>query len=280
MGLTKAAIARPVFVLMLMLGAILIGWISYNSMHKELNPDVNFGSITVVTTYPGAGPEEVNNLISRKVESSVSGVNGIREITSTSREGVSVVSIAFELETNMDTALSDVRSKVDSTIDNLPKDALKPTVSKNDFSSQPVLYLSIGSTKLNSRSLRDLIDRQLIDKFGQIQGVASADVIGGDVREIQVQVKKDKLLAYGLGIVDIQRAVSLAAGNVPVGKIVTNSQELSVRLLGDFTDPSQIRNLIFTVTDPHGNGNGPSTTKSVRLSDVATVVDGVQERTQ
>src|SRR5579862_3159864 len=280
MGLTKAAIARPVFVLMLMLGAILIGWISYNSMHKELNPDVNFGSITIVTTYAGAGPEEVNNLISRKIESSVSGVNGIREITSTSREGVSVVSIAFELETNMDTALSDVRSKVDSVTNDLPKDALKPTVSKNDFTSQPVLFLSISSTKLNSRDLRDLIDKQLIDKFGQIQGVASADVIGGDVREIQVQVKKDKLLAYDLGINDIQRAVSLAAGNIPAGHIVTGSQEYSVRLLGDFTDPSQIKNLVFTVTDPHGGGNGQAATKTVRLSDVATVLETTAERTQ
>jgi len=279
MGLTKAAIARPVFVLMLMLGAILIGWISYNSMEKELNPDVNFGSITVVTTYAGAGPDEVNNLISRKIESAVSGVNGIREITSTSREGISQVAISFELETNMDTALSDVRSKVDSVVNELPKDALKPTVSKIDFSSMPVLMLSISSKKLNSRDLRDLIDRQLIDKFSQIQGVASADVIGGDEREIEVQVDKDKLLAYDLGIDDIQRAISLAAGNIPAGHIVTGSQEYSVRLLGDFTDPKQIKDLVFTVTDQHGSGNGPAKTKTVRLSDVATVLDTTAERT-
>lgn len=265
---------------MLMLGAILIGYISFNSMRKELNPDVNFGSITVVTAYPGAGPEEVNNLISRKVESTVSGVNGIREITSTSREGVSVVSIAFELETNMDTALSDVRSKVDTVGNSLPKDALKPTVSKNDFSSQPVLYLSVNSTKMKSRELRDLIDKQLIDKFGQIQGVASADVIGGDVREIQVQIKKDKLISYGLGLNDIQRAISLAAGNIPAGHIVTGSQEFSVRVVGDFTRPEQVQNLVFTVTDPHGGGNGPANTKTVRLSDVATVTDAVTERSQ
>lgn len=265
---------------MLMLGALLIGYISYGSMRKELNPDVNFGSISVVTNYPGAGPEEINNLISRKIESSVSGVNGIREITSTSREGVSVVSIAFELETNMDTALSDVRSKVDSVGNALPKDALKPTVSKNDFTSQPVLYLSIASKTLNSRDLRDLIDKQLIDKFGQIQGVSTADVIGGDQREIQVQIKKDKLLAYGLGINDVVRAISLAAGNIPAGKIVTGTQEYSVRVLGDFTDPQQVKDLVFTVTDPHGGGNGPASTKTVHLSDIATIQDAVEERTQ
>src|SRR3954462_7069214 len=113
MGLTRMALARPIFIFMLMLGAFFIGLLSYNSMRKELNPEVNFGTITVVTAYPGAGPEEINNLISRPVESAVSGVNGIREVTSTSREGVSVVAISFELEINMDTALSDVRSKVE-----------------------------------------------------------------------------------------------------------------------------------------------------------------------
>jgi HAE1 family hydrophobic/amphiphilic exporter-1 len=280
MGLTRIAINRPVFVLMLMLGAILIGLLSYNGMRKELNPDVNFGSITVVTSYPGAGPEEVNNLISRKVESAVAGVNGIREITSTAREGVSVVSIAFELETNMDTALSDIRSKVDTVGNSLPRDALKPTVSKNDFSSQPALYLAVNSKTLNSQELRDLLDKQLIDKFGQIQGVASADVIGGDQREIQVQIKKDKLIAYSLGLNDVQRAISLASGNIPAGHIVTGSQEYSVRVLGDFTNVDQIKNLVFTVTDPHGGGNGPSTTKTVRLTDVATITDAVVERSQ
>lgn len=279
MGLTRAAISRPVFVLMLMLGAILIGFISYNSMRKEENPEVNFGTITVVTTYPGAGPEEINNLISRRVESAVSGVTGIREVTSTSREGLSLVTIQFEMETNMDTALSDVRSKVDTVTNALPQDALKPTVSKADFNSQPVLYLAVNSTKLSSRELRDLIDKQLIDKFGQIQGVSSADVLGGDVREIQVQVKKDKLLAYGIGINDVQRAISMAAGNIPAGRMVTGSQEFNVRVVGDFTDPKQVENLVFTVTD-NGNGQGGGSTRQVRLADVATITDAVQERTQ
>jgi hydrophobic/amphiphilic exporter-1 (mainly G- bacteria), HAE1 family len=280
MGLTKTAIARPVFVLMLMLGAVLIGFISYNSMRKELNPEVNFGTITVVTAYPGAGPEEINNLISRKVESAVSGVNGIREVTSTSREGLSIVSIAFELETNMDSALSDVRSKVDGVTNAIPKDALKPTVSKNDFSAQPVLNLGVSSSTLSSRDLRDLIDKQLIDKFGQIQGVSAADVQGGEKREIQVQVKRDKLIAYGLGINDIQRAISLAAGNTPVGKIVTASQEFAVRIPADFTTPEQIQGLVFTVSDNKGGNNGGNTTRTVRLADVATIKDAVQERSQ
>lgn len=279
MGLTKAAISRPVFVLMLMLGAILIGFISYNSMRKELNPEVNFGNITVVTSYPGAGPEEINNLISRPLESAVSGVNGIREVTSTSREGTSIVSISFELETNMDTALSDVRSKVDGAANSLPKDALKPTVIKADFSSQPVAFYSVASTTLSSRALRDLLDKQIIDRFGQIQGVSSADVIGGDRREIQVQVKKDKLLAYGIGINDVQRAISMATGNIPAGRIVTGSQEFSVRILGDFTDPDQIKNLVFTVSGG-GNGGDNQTHRVVRLSDVATVLDTTAERTQ
>src|SRR5689334_5069702 len=135
MGLTKTAITRPVFILMLMLAAVLLGWRSYQGMRKEQNPDVSFGVITISAPYPGASPDEVNNLVSRKVEESVSGVNGLREVTSTSLEGVSVVVANFNVGVNMDTALSDIRSKVDAIVNQLPTDVLKPTVSKIDTSA-------------------------------------------------------------------------------------------------------------------------------------------------
>src|SRR5688572_17902244 len=130
MGLTKAALQRPIFILMLMLSAFLIGALSYNGMRKELNPEVNFGVVSVITPYPGAGPDDINELISRKIEESVSGVNGVRDITSTSQEGVSVVTVQLELGVDVDTAMADVRSKVDSVVNSLPRDALKPQVMK------------------------------------------------------------------------------------------------------------------------------------------------------
>lgn len=274
MNFTRAAITRPVFVLMLMLAAVVIGYISYNSMRVELNPEVSFGVVTVSTAYPGAGPEEINNLISRKVEDAVSGVNGIREITATSREGLSVVVISLELSVNADVALNDVRSKVDGITGNLPKDALKPQVTKFDTSSTPELTLSINST-LPSRELRDLVDKKIKDRFAQIQGVASADLIGGDIREFQVQISKDKLLQYGIGIADIQRVLQAATLNAPAGKLINGNQEYSVRVNGEFHSVDDIKNVVFNVVDPRS----PSAHHQIKLTDVATISDTSSERT-
>jgi hydrophobic/amphiphilic exporter-1 (mainly G- bacteria), HAE1 family len=276
MNLTKAAINRPVFILMLMLAAVLLGLLSYSSMRLEQNPEVTFGVVTVSTAYPGAGPEEINNLVSRPIESAVSGVGGLREITSTSREGVSVVVASFELSTNIDAALNDMRSKIDAISNQLPKDALKPQVSKIDVSATPVAYYAFSATGLDSRTLRDLVDQRLQDRFSQIGGVSSADVVGGDTREIEVQIKRDKMVAYGLGITNIQQAILATSVNAPVGKFLSGDQEYTVRILGEFANVDQIRNMVFQVTDPK---NPFIKGKVVRLGDVAEVSDTAAERT-
>ncbi|HEY3782023.1 MAG TPA: efflux RND transporter permease subunit [Fimbriimonadaceae bacterium] len=269
MGLTKAAITRPVFILMMMIALIVLGLLAYSSMRKEQNPDVSFGSVTVSTVYPGASPEEVNTLVSRKIEEAISGVNGMREIDATSEEGVSVVSAQFNIGANMDAAMSDVRSKVDSVVNDLPTDALKPTVTKFDSSSAPVINLVATSSKLSNKQIRDLADDKLADRFGQIDGVSSVFVNGGDVRELEVQLDHTALLAYGIGIAQIQQAVFAATQNVPSGQIIAGPQEYNVRVMGEFKTPADLANMIIAITDP-ANPNNPRT---VKLSDVAKVLD-------
>src|SRR5688572_28673028 len=110
MGLTRLALTRPVLIFMLMVLAIFMGYRATTSMRVELQPEVSFGMVTVVTVYPGAGPDEINRLISRRIEESVSGVAGIEEVTSQSVEGASVVIVSFAFGTNMDVALNDIRS--------------------------------------------------------------------------------------------------------------------------------------------------------------------------
>lgn len=276
MKLTQAAINRPVFVLMLLAAAFLLGFLSLNSMRVELNPEVSLGVVTVQTTYAGASAEDINELISRKVEEAVSGVNGLRELTSTSQEGLSSVVVSLELGTNVDTAMSDVRSKVDAIVNQLPKDALKPTVSKLDISGQPVLYLALESSKLGSRELRDLIDDKLSDRFAQIPGVSSVGVQGGDTREIQVRISKQKLLTFGIGIADLQRALSTASANIPAGRLIAGNQEYTVRMNSQYSTVDQIRDTVLTITDPK---NPMAKGKVVRLKDIADIADSIVERT-
>lgn len=275
MGLTKLAITRPVFMLMLMLTAIIMGISSYSQMRVEQNPEVQFGVLTISTVYPGAGPEEINTLVSRKIEDSISGVNGLRELTSTSQEGVSVVVANFNLGTDMDTALNDVRSKVDTVVGQLPTGIERPIVNKLDSATEPVMTIAVKSERMGKRELRDLIDDRVKDRFAQIPGVANVDVSGGEIRELQVRLKADRLVAYKLGIVQVQRAVQAATLNVPSGRIVKDGVETTVRVLGEFKTVADLQNTILSVSDPN---NPMGASQILRLKDIADVEDATQER--
>ncbi len=274
MGLTKIAISRPVFIVMLMCAAVLMGLISYRSMRVEQNPDVTFGVVTITTVYPGAGPDEINTLVTRPIEEAVSSVANLQEVTSTSQEGASSVVLRFEIGADQEAALNDVRAKVDAVIGQLPRDVDKPIVEKFDTASSPVMTLSVKSQRLSNRQLRDLAEDKLQDRFARIKGVAQVEVGGGDVREIEVQLKKDALEAYKLGIVDVQRALQAATLNVPSGRIVTKDQEYTVRVLGEFKSVDEIGQTWLTFSSK--NNDGPN--KSVRLSDIARIVDTNVER--
>lgn len=275
MGLTKVAIQRPVFVLMLMLAALLMGNIALKSMRVEQNPDVSFGTVTILTVYPGAGPEEVAELVSRKLEEAVSGVNGLREVTSSSQEGISSVTVALELGTPIDVALNDIRSKVDQVANQLPDDAEKPTITKLDSGSQPVMYFSLSSKSMSSQELRDLADNVLEDKFAQIPGVGAATATGGDQREIQIQIRPDRLAAYGIGASDVLNAVRNSSQNLPAGRIIQGDQETAVRVPADFKTLDDILATKISVRDQQQMNSQP---KMVLLSDVAEIKDTSIER--
>ena len=274
MGLTKLAIQRPVFILMVMALIVMGGLVAFNSMRVEENPDVSFGIISISTSYPGAGAEEVNNLVTRELEEAVSGVAGLLEVTSTSQEGVSSVVLQFDVGVDMDVALNDVRSKIDASAGQLPDDALKPVLEKIDTTTEPVLNLTLRSDKLDNRQLRDLADNVIKDRFAQVDGVAGVTVSGGDVRELQVRVKKDALLRYGVGIIDVQQAVQAASLNVPAGRVNTGAEEFSVRVLGEFKTPEEIGEIYLSISE----GGQDSERRKVQLKDIAEVVDANAER--
>ncbi|MBC8063256.1 MAG: efflux RND transporter permease subunit, partial [Chlorobia bacterium] len=275
MGLTKLAIQRPVFVLMLMLAAMLMGYLSLIGMRVEQNPDVAFGNVTILTVYPGAGPEEVAELVSRKLEEAVSGVNGLREVTSSSQEGISSVNIQLELGTPIDVALNDIRSKVDQVQNDLPDGTEKPTITKLDSGSQPVLYYSLSSKTLSSLQLRDLADSVLEDRFAQLPGVGAATATGGDQREIQIQIRPDRLAAYSISARDVLDAVRNSSQNLPAGRIIQGDREIAVRVPDDYQSMDDILETVISVRDNQVMNSPP---KMVRLADVATISDTSIER--
>ncbi len=276
MNLTLSAIKRPIWVWMLFVAAVVLGLRAFLSLPVEENPEVSFPNISVQTAYFGANPEEIENQVTRVIEEAVSSVNGIQTIESTSIEGVSIVSIQFELKINQDTALSDVKSKVDSVLGRLPQDVERPIVSKLDFSGAPILMVSAESDKMTPLELRDFLDDRVQDRLARIPGVAQISVQGGQVREIRVGVDRERLLSYGIGILDVTDAINGATINTPGGRITEGNRETSIRVQGEFKSVEDLRNLVI----PIANRNDPNGTPAiVRLKDIATVTDGPAERT-
>lgn len=272
MWLTRAAINRPTLISMFFLAIVVLGWVSVSRMPVELRPNVDFPFVTIITTYQGAGPEEVETLITKPIEDAIGSIANIKNITSTSQDGISSVFLEFELGTDQNTAAADVREKVDSVRNTLPRDADAPTITKADVSAIPVLTLGIEG-ELSARELRRLADDVVKDRLGRVGGVASVSVSGGDLREIQVIVDKTRLDAYNLSILQVTDAIRNENLNVPAGNIKQGRQDFSVRVVGEFKTAEEVANMRLHIPDPQGLSPG----WDIALGEIARVEDTVED---
>ena len=172
MNLTKISVARPVLVAMLMAALAGIGVFSYFQLARELFPDVEFPIVSVVTTYAGAGPEEIAQLISKELEDEISSVEGIKHLNSISQQGVSIVIAEFYLETDVDVAAADVRAKVNVVRNVLPEEADDPVVQKFDFGAQPIMQLAVSAPR-PLREVFQMADERIKDRIATVPDVAS-----------------------------------------------------------------------------------------------------------
>ncbi|MBO7392848.1 MAG: efflux RND transporter permease subunit [Abditibacteriota bacterium] len=265
MGLTTLAIRRPVVIIMFVIALIVLGLRGEQEMPVELMPKMDLPYVTVMTIYEGAGPNEIETLVSKPIEKAVSSVNNIKNVTSTSREGMSIVSIEFIFGTDTAVAAADVRDKVSSARRQLPDDIEEPTITKADISSSPVMILGLNGD-MPLKEMKDYADETLADHFSKLKGVAAVNVFGGEEREINVFVHKDRLQAYNLSITDVVNAIAMSNMNVPAGTIKETKNEYSVRTVGEFESVDQLRDLRFK-----NDGN------LIRLADIADIEDTVAE---
>lgn len=275
MWLTRLALNRPVTMMVFMVAIIVLGFYSLNKLQVELQPKVDFPFITIITAYPGASPTEVETLVSKPIEDAVAGVEGVREVNSTSQFGVSQVGIEFYIGTDMAQAYIDVQAKVNAALGRLPREAERPIIAKLDTQSEPAMYLSLTGNR-PAYELRDLAENVIKDQLASVPGVAAVSVAGGQKREIQVAVDKNRLNAYGLSLNTILRTLQTANLNVPAGRIVEGEREYSVRLLGEFRSVDELRNLRLYLQNPR---NPAAKGSVIRLQDVATITDSLEERT-
>lgn len=270
MWLTKLSIRRPVLVLMGWVALGVIGLRLLAGMPVELLPNIEFPVVSIVTVYPGAGPQEVESAVTRPIEDAVGTVSGVREIQASSQEALSLVLVEFALGTDLDAATGAVREKLEAVRAQLPRDAQAPVVQRFSFSAFPILSLSLTSEARTPQELRDLVDDRIRNRLEQVPGVANVEVIGGQQREVQVDVDRDRLQAYGLSLAQFTTALVQENLNVPAGSLREGGRQLSARVLGEFRSVRELQDVRIPLP-----GGG-----SVRVGDVARVRDGVAERTQ
>ncbi|MBX3193100.1 MAG: efflux RND transporter permease subunit [Labilithrix sp.] len=277
MWLTRLALRNPVLILMMSLMVIALGALSSTRLSVDLFPNIDIPVIRVATFYPGAGPEDIEKSITQPIERAVASSPGVDRVESTSKQGASIVSVWFNYGTNLDTAQFDVQQRVAQMQSQLPPGIQQPYILKFDVTNIPVVQVVVRAEGLDEKQLYDLTFNVIQPQLERLTGIASATVSGGQQREIEVKVDREQLRARSLGILDVVGAVRganflLPSGNLRAGdrdyNVFTNTQVDTVRVLGDVV----VKPGVAT-----GGGAGESAS-AVRVSDVATVVDGIADQ--
>ncbi len=268
MTLTELSIKRPSFIIVVF--SILIGGgiLSYNQLSYELLPDFSPPLLTVTTTYPGASPSTVESQVSKPLEDALSGLENISEVTSFSLDNASIVLLEYKASADVDVALEDAQRKINNVLNNLPDGASTPVVAKIEPNASPVLQVSAVSKNMDERDFMELMDDQILPQIKQTKGVAEVQVIGGERRAFRVNVDKDKMKAYGISLAQINQVIASSNVEFPTGKVKNNEEQLTVRLAGKFKRTEDLENLILSSTG----------TSSVKLGDVASIEDGIDDQ--
>ena len=262
-GFIRFCITHPVFTGCSVVIWILLGISSYFTLGVTLYPDVELPFVLVRTTYTGAGPNEIEQLISKPLEDALADLENLHSITTYSIEGVSMVAVEMESGTNPDLALVDVNNKVKAKIPDLPDDADEPIASKFDISAQPFLIVSFTSD-MPEKTAKKIIEDRIQPVVARVKGVGRVDVTGGRDREIHINLDPAALSDYGINYMQVCNVVAANNQTTPSGYITQKKDEVSLRLMGEFNEVEQLEDILI----PAANG------QPVRLSMLGTVVDG------
>lgn len=268
MNITELSIKRPSAMTMVIMFFIVLGLVGYLRLGSDLFPETNTPFISVVTTYPGAGAKEVESQVVEPIEEAVSSLPGIKRTTTTAAEGMAITILEFSMNTDADIACIDVQKAIDAVQYKLPADVDKPVIHKHNMNEQPVMTLVLSG----SRPIPDIYKaakNTVKQQIEAVEGVGAVTLVGGQEREIDVQVDRIKMEGYGLSINQVVNRLRLENINVPAGNLKQPSTDFTVRLLGEYKSLSELEETRI----PFAGGN-------VALKDIATVRDSQAEATQ
>jgi HAE1 family hydrophobic/amphiphilic exporter-1 len=246
MRISRFSVHRPIFTIMVVLMVLLLGAISLLRLPIDLMPDISYPTLSISCRYENAGPEEIEELITRPIEQAVSAVPGVEELTSVSVEGQGTVRVTFSWGTDLDAAANDIRDRLDRIIDHLPEDADRPTLRKFDLASFPILILG-ASSNLDPVKARRIIEDQVQYRLERVPGVAAVDIRGGLEREIHVSLDPAKINALAIPLESIIAKINEGNVNIPAGTIEKGNFEITVRTPGEYTDLKQLQDTVIAV---------------------------------
>ncbi|MDO9183822.1 MAG: efflux RND transporter permease subunit [Bacteriovorax sp.] len=268
MNLASLSIKRPVFITCIVTVILVVGWLSLKKLPVDLFPNVTFPIVTVTTVYPGAGPEEVETLVSKVYEEELSNVPGLKKLSSQNLENVSVIVAEFNLSTDIKYAEQQVRDKVSAARKKLPSDIDEPVIRKIDPADQPIVTIAVQSN-LPDGELFQIVDKKIKPQFEQVSQVGLVSIVGGRKREIKVELDRKKLKAREISASQVASRLQISGQNIPAGKVSGSTKDSVFRTLGEYKTINEIES---TIVNFIGNDI------PVTVKDVATVKDSLEER--
>ncbi len=269
MSIYRSAVKKPVTTALIFLAFAIFGVFSLMNTSLANYPDFDANVVLVMSSYPGASASDIENNLTKVLENTLNGVEDLKDLTSRSKENVSIVVLEFEYGTDIDEACNNIRDKLDLVNSSLPDGASVPVLFKFGMDDMPVLILSAKADK-SLMGLDKILDDKLVTPLGRVKGVGTVSVSGAPEREIHVYCDPNKLEAYGLSVSGISQIIAAENRNVPSGSIDIGAESFTLRVEKEFKDPSELLDIVVSTR------NG----QTVYLRDVATVIDGLEEKSQ
>ena len=251
MNLPRFAVGRPVMTAVIFIVMIVFGMLSLKMLPLDLFPEIEPPSISVVTIYTGAGAKEIEEKVTKPIENALASVADLKDLRSTSQEGVSQVVCLFEFGTNLDEAANNIRDKLEFAKRRLPDDAEQPQVIKFNLAMFPIMFLSLTSDKVDIRGYETEIENQIIEPLQRVPGVASVIAFNVLNKEVAVTVDQSRLMALNLSIADVSRAIQMDNYSLPAGHMAIGEYDYTIRVPGEYENIRQVADTIITAT-PEG----------------------------
>ncbi|MDR0302057.1 MAG: efflux RND transporter permease subunit [Treponema sp.] len=279
MSMVKTVVSRPTTFFIIFALLIGLGFFALANLPIDLYPEINPPILVVFTSYPGAGPEEVERSISRRLEAVLSGVSGLEKITSSSSKGSSMVLLEFTYGTNMSDASNSLRDSLERVRNYMPTGADTPMIFKFDPSMLPIMGLMVTSDKRTPEELREIAEDSIVPRIEQTPGIATASVNGGREKIIRIEIPQSRLEAYGLTISQIQQMLFAQNMQTAAGSIIEGGMSYLLTTMGEFTSLDEIRNTVISYKGG-GFANGQiGLPIQVYLRDLADVFEGYRDET-